>query len=71
MTVSEGITDRPAGDVDVVIIVPEVRQDKAASEVHLAVRRQLLDKVAAAAVVGSFCISRVTPADVWSRRLTV
>lgn len=32
------------GDVDVVIIVPEVRQDKAASEVHLAVRQKLLDK---------------------------
>lgn len=34
-----------AGDVDVVIIVPEVRQDKAASEVHLAVRQKLLEKV--------------------------
>lgn len=34
-----------AGDIDLVIIVPEVRQDKSASEVHLAVRLKLLEKV--------------------------
>lgn len=38
-----------AGDIDLVIIVPEVRQEKSASEVHLAVRLKLLEKVSRAA----------------------
>lgn len=34
--------------MDVVIIVPEVRKERAASEVHLAVRLKLLEKVSVA-----------------------